>query len=1467
MQRIGGYEITGELSRSGRGVVYRARRAGEGVGEGGYTIRTREDPFGVIPPKEWEAIAEEFLTQAADQQRAAEAGGGGGGGHWARVFEQGRFFAGGDEDDTGEGGGGGAYCVTEFFDVSADRLAATQQALSAAAVSSIVRQAVAGLVEIERACGRPHGQLSAARVLIHDRQKLESTRVVLIDPLPPGRVDAARDRERDARSVAELIHLLIAHRAVNERVWPVPEGREWQALGNKGRLWLALTNKLLDPSTGAERPTPEQILGEIGAIDAAKGGGAAGGKKIAVAAAAAIVLLGGGLGGYLALKPSSAVNGNGENGGGGNEQPDIGGGGDLDLAAWGEQQQTQWSALCTAYRQWLDPLVAESRKAPVQQAWQKAGLGELPQLLSQVNEGDPRRIAEAAGVSPELVRLERSTPDDVKRTKYIERVGSAAAALERINALFSTGENGWAMLVELKTRAGEYRQRGWEAAADAVERAVTTVEPGSPRAATLITQTISLNDSVAKVDALWQRLETAQQRMNELTVVGSADGETPDPILAKYSQWSAAAGASGKAGTGGSGGGGDALASVEAGLERALTTADELVAFLDKQWKGLDHELLRESGEYAELLTAEPTAETFNRFKVVAGAYPSLDPATDPRRGWTPEETLTRIAQTMDEMAQEPLSIDVPQAMREQLAGLQEESAALAKLPWNTRYEQQVRDRFVRAADSLKQLETRAQGMLAAGRARLATSHDEVKRELEATQQIAASAALNGVWQAGRDAMIGQYPAEKFGELRAAADALQEAIKEGEAAMPRLEVAGGAGGDVGRIIADEAAGLREQRISEALAAAGARQTPTPAVLQTALASAAEAHKADLTRLQALSNDAAAASTLLAGAYGLSEQAPAAVAGVDSLAAYADKWKDDATAAKLASINDRIAALRAIAQQSDPAALTQRVRQASAQTPETAIAAWRKLGQLGGAAWPGIVQQLETERDFAGLLRGAIGGVNDSTRQRALLDELAATRKSRWARFADSAPTAGDLESALAMMGDFGVSEAELSPRQSYNLAVQRLRTAARAAGTDDDAARAAAERFEQAVKALPGEVTAQGGNTPSRAAESISSLLAEQPPPEPVFVPADNGPGRSGWSGTLDQNGEVVRYTRGNNTLVFHRVEAPGGAMFVQVSEVTLGQFQAIVESGGGGGWGEIGQILMESYRPGDDDFRDGPCVWRWDRGRLVKSASWLAHVDDPTLDVPLYALGIRVDDNFARGGRQVSAAAGGETTEAHPMQRVSALAAAYVAQLAGCRLPSPEEWLAAKQAAAGTGDGGAANVRDQTWATQQQYAEQIMQTGRDRFPQPSAGSFDPAGSSAADPASDGVLWFRAAGAAAASGAITEMSGNVAEYAVGNAAALESASGVEPLRAALSGEGAGGGAGGVHVMGRSALSPPGVGEERDATIAALDSSADGYADVGFRLVFSAAGTIAAPPPLAQRVLEALDESGYLLGGQ
>ncbi len=640
--------------------------------------------------------------------------------------------------------------------------------------------------------------------------------------------------------------------------------------------------------------------------------------------------------------------------------------------------------------------------------------------------------------------------------------------------------------------------------------------------------------------------------------------------------------------------------------------------------------------------------------------------------------------------------------------------------------------------------------------------------------------------------------------------------------------------------------------------------------------------------QRLLVDANTIELLMAQGYAHAEPGPD---GMPSIAQLAESVRNNPSFARLEGavgpVLSRERTLAALDLEMD-AEMVQGVAHFAADAPPPArtseiLGAWRRLEEL---EWPATSADLDKAAElYEKEVRPALAAL-PADRSASLRAFAAATAKAMWTRFASRRTDQAGLDAALLKKDVFGCSEhdvAQLPATLRYDALRGTLRQDLADAAklpieTSDPAARAAADRFLAGVSALGASITDR---------PEVSRLVAElraSPQPRGHDDLRHLGPGATGWRLTDSaEGGKLLTFTAPAGgilpgeqttprTITFRRVETSdaGRSAYLSTSEVSLGLFTSVLSKAtptseiGLGRWPEV-RPLLSSFDPRTDDPRPGPRVWTWN-----PNASWAwGSGDGPRRGEPMTPAGGVVSDTshgwlrpmtrpglayyppdlFLGGGPAVPASF-------HPMQYVSPRAALFMARLAGCRLPSVDEW---RRALAYKSDE-APNLRDQRWKKQYDYVRELVAYAPEF---PAAGIFWPLGGEHPEVADDGAIaveaddgWLWFAPVEGAKSGFHHLIGNVAEYVVESPEELESlAADPEKVAAAL-GRGEN-----LRVIGGSALSSPRIVVDLPAPVP-FSQSMEGFSDVGFRLAFGAPTTAAiggaAPEPEAKRLQRALD---------
>jgi len=413
-----------------------------------------------------------FLKSAAVQEKVAA----GGAPHWAPVHQL---------SSTAQG----AFYVTDRHEHSLQRLIDLRLKLNSTDLSVVVGAMIEGLMELKSSCGRPHGDLKAANVLIGGTGDISQRNVVLCDPLPDEYVDTSVHWDTDLLAVAEFIYQLVVHRP-SPRLdgWQAPDSGEWHRLGKQATAWRNLCNRLFMGAAAAGTTTLETVAEDLAQIAQAKPT-----PRYRWPLAAAVIVIALAVVLFMLLKkpaPPEAV---------------------------------QWERLCQVYRDWFMVLYEY-------EGWEKRWRQEdedLNQLADEI---------EAAGY---LYRLEEDTGEniDVFVRKPDPSIASgketrkALAAVEAITSFFDPNSSErWPLLTQLDQTASQFRGRQWEKPAVYLTLLAQSVEPGpSKPIAENVDTILGLRDTaiLKEIEAQWGEVQDHAETI----------ARSEDPVLGQFGDY------------------------------------------------------------------------------------------------------------------------------------------------------------------------------------------------------------------------------------------------------------------------------------------------------------------------------------------------------------------------------------------------------------------------------------------------------------------------------------------------------------------------------------------------------------------------------------------------------------------------------------------------------------------------------------------------------------------------------------------------------------------------------------------------------------------------------------------------------------------------------------------------------------------------------------------------------------------
>ncbi|USN99055.1 MAG: hypothetical protein H6810_13045 [Phycisphaeraceae bacterium] len=738
--------------------------------------------------------------------------------------------------------------------------------------------------------------------------------------------------------------------------------------------------------------------------------------------------------------------------------------------------------------------------------------------------------------------------------------------------------------------------------------------------------------------------------------------------------------------------------------------------------------------------------------------------------------------------------------------------ASASSLGWTeatrAKVERAAADLTARRADLLSRIDTLVRERRYKAESYLA----ELKGKTSVSET--GSAAIDGAWVSARNALIERFDKDSdLVGLTRDVESLRAAIAAVETQMPVVTIDPTRFGEAGERVAGLVADEREARLGEA-----ASRYEQPAGAQKAAA-------AYQTWASGVAEAAALSGAMLdaCGGWATLDDAAGGESLRDAMAAWNKTWVGQRVG--LGQIDKRLGLLEGQVAPGDRGELAATIADTSA-ADGVVYAAWSAL-EAAKPAWPGDIDELTADAAVIQRLRGAVSTL-PATRRAVIDNALAAGAAARWTRVA-ATPDGWDAFRPLVPLADeLGLSGGTGVPSElGFDLLVAGLLDRIEGGKPLDK------EGMLASVEAWLKPDAGLGGNKAATEwLDSLRETLEGRPSVE--VDPRSIGPGRAGWAAEAFDNARRLKYTLVHNgqpgmSLGFRLVDTPEtGAFYLGETEAPVALMLDFALAGGDA------DLVLGTIEPDwaslGGDIRPGPCTWTWGRlrtgGRGVQlNGAWTSSLQ--TAGVEYYAPSLR---------EKV-----GDPTEASPLQRIRPAAAAVVAALVGCRLPSVAEWQAAYVSMDSPVPGDEWNLRDRTFGVQRAYMAE--QTVVQRWPDEGAfvgeGEDGPRGRDAANyDWSDERLWFEDVGAGRER-AFRHIIGNVAEYVLAGAgpdALLTDRFG--DLRELASGAAsAASKAGVVSVIGGSALSPPDVPINEPRAMPSTVARS-GYSDVGFRLAFS-----------------------------
>lgn len=836
----------------------------------------------------------------------------------------------------------------------------------------------------------------------------------------------------------------------------------------------------------------------------------------------------------------------------------------------------------------------------------------------------------------------------------------------------------------------------------------------------------------------------------------------------------------------------------------------------------------------------------------------TLAPVTgDPRASWTASERAATLRERLALMAGEQIAQGVTSEndIGSRLERLERQIGILsARVLSPSGRDALARDLGV-VDNELSTLESQVASEIASLRSRVRESLSNRGRVSPVQSEALARAWASGLSQI--DPAIGWAQAEQK------ADGLASSLKalERDMANPRIDAPQGSSID-GEAIRATAQRKRDAALDAAAGAILANDQSRVAIVRDELNTWTGLAQQYVT-------DAAALEQAIK--QGMPSNEPASVPGANgrSPTQIAEQLRASSVARELgpaiAPIMARLADVGSVEQSNDAAALASILKDGS-RTPAEVAAAVRRLAMIGPAAGEeGLVQYIDA---MTGGVSGAVARLSDAGDRDALQRLAAESAKEAWnGAVSNLATTEAGLRSLVSLGQRVGATDEDVAQWPAFarvNLARMALADAAKM--EVPGAAKLAAIRTKIA------EFNAVAAAAPEVDTTALRAALAPITESRNDLDFAAIGPASAGWTLVNGaEDGSRATYSwkgpNGDHTLEFQRVmvstngeESPA---YLAKTEASVGLVLDLM--GEKLGWPKVReQKAMRVFRPGDTDPRRGVRTWDWSDNATEAAADARGIISAPRgrANTSLGWMGYRAGMEGVAWYPEGSVLVGPDANS--PMDQISLVSATITAQLAGCRLPTLNEWRAASGATDTLPEGAAAtsNLRDASWKrTFDHLAQHISK--QPHFP--SSGIFQSAETEKisetddnvpAVTSDDGVVWFAPVNTPVGgptSAPFIHLIGNVAEFVTMSDTPIAAATPAELKKLLQASE--------FRVVGASALSPANL--PMVAPIPGRNWAEQTYADVGFRLAFGAPKSAVSAASATRQLEEALGQHGYV----
>ena len=357
-------------------------------------------------------------------------------------------------------------------------------------------------------------------------------------------------------------------------------------------------------------------------------------------------------------------------------------------------------------------------------------------------------------------------------------------------------------------------------------------------------------------------------------------------------------------------------------------------------------------------------------------------------------------------------------------------------------------------------------------------------------------------------------------------------------------------------------------------------------------------------------------------------------------------------------------------------------------------AWQALRELS-PPWPATRDEIVEEANLLDLLAAQFESIPNPARRKELTDMLVGSGERTLRDFFNRATQPEEIAAARDALNPQLLRRLKIPNENAFLVTVDRqtrfsielLRLVANMPNDEKPAdVKARITKFRDRLLSLVPPDATKAAQDKAYFAEQLKpylELLTRADAPAGTSTAAPSGPAVAlkGWTQKAGPDGTLEFTGPGGRTLTFVRLSSSDS--YLCTEEVSVGLFLEVIRAAGK-------EAFMRSLLPIDSsgllarDTRAGVRVWEWEQGGtgLNIAATWIRPKPNKVPFPPPEP----------------------KPAATHPMQYISARAAAYFAQIMNCRIPSSAEWSEAYGMVRQKSPGAIWNRRDQTWTAQRKY-------------------------------------------------------------------------------------------------------------------------------------------------------------------